>query len=691
MNQYEGLVFLNIIQTNQNSVYLDKVKSLWRKNSSTLGFFPDGAFQEYANKKQILVGLTEDQELFGYLIYRISKMKVGIIHLCIDPKFRGKGLTKKFIDSLKGLTIDYQGIFLRCRRDYSANDVWPKLGFVPIDENIGKSIEGKPLCYWWYDYGHPTLFSEIKDDRKVAVMDANVFFDLTGGSDCNEVNALLSDFIQGEIKLCLTEEIFNEIHRNKEPEKRELARKKVYQFALLKADISEVDRIQTELNSILPPLKKRSDFSDRKQLSHAIAKNASFFVTRDEELLEQTPIIFSNYGIRITRPSTLIIHIDEMLRQAEYQPQRLAGSAIQLQRISSEKIEEIIDVFRETSLERKASFKQQIVSLLSDPKANDTFLIKDKDNKSLALFSMRKLDSVIEIPILRIVNNKLSTTLVRHLLNHIVVQSIKLGFLIVKLTENFLAEDFIKYLPLHGFIRGENFWIKICLSGIYKTDEIIEAIKSLGRLTTENKELISFVREKLMDIDSLGLERILWPLKIYEMALPTYIVPIKSYWAMHLFDEELANRSLFGAEASLALNVENAYYTAKCLRFFRHPARILWYVSEDKNHPDTKSLRACSLVTEVNIGKPKELYRKYQHYGIFEWPQVFDLAKKDINREIMGFQFCNTEQFRNPIDWKLIQRVLAEEGCHSTFQSITKISHDSFLKLYKLGIEERGE
>ncbi|NLE03511.1 MAG: N-acetyltransferase, partial [Crenarchaeota archaeon] len=197
------------------------------------------------------------------------------------------------------------------------------------------------------------------------------------------------------------------------------------------------------------------------------------------------------------------------------------------------------------------------------------------------------------------------------------------------------------------------------------------------------------LEEKLRDTDCFGIEQVLWPLKIIEVDLPTYVVPIKSYWAMHLFDEELANRSLFGADASLALNVENAYYTGKCLKNFKHPARVLWYVSEDKNHPDTKSIRACSLVTEVNTGKPKDLYRKYQRYGIFEWRDVFELAKKDINREIMGFQFCNTEQFKYPIEWKTIQKILVEEGCNSTFQSITKISHDTFIKLYKLGIGKK--
>lgn len=29
---------------------LDEVKKLWRANAATLGFFPEGAFEEYASK-----------------------------------------------------------------------------------------------------------------------------------------------------------------------------------------------------------------------------------------------------------------------------------------------------------------------------------------------------------------------------------------------------------------------------------------------------------------------------------------------------------------------------------------------------------------------------------------------------------------------------------------------------------------
>ncbi len=41
------------------SPHLKKVKYLGRLNSAKLGFFPEGAFDEHASRKQIIVALDE--------------------------------------------------------------------------------------------------------------------------------------------------------------------------------------------------------------------------------------------------------------------------------------------------------------------------------------------------------------------------------------------------------------------------------------------------------------------------------------------------------------------------------------------------------------------------------------------------------------------------------------------------------
>ena len=87
----------------------------------------------------------------GYLLYRIAKSRVMIVHLCVDEKHRGKDISKKLVNKLIDLTKDkYLGIGLNCRRDYEASKVWPKLNFYVGYEKPGRKKEGSTLNFWWH-------------------------------------------------------------------------------------------------------------------------------------------------------------------------------------------------------------------------------------------------------------------------------------------------------------------------------------------------------------------------------------------------------------------------------------------------------------------------------------------------------------------------------------------------------------
>ena len=117
------------------------------------------------------------------------------------------------------------GIGLSCRRDYVANSIWPKLGFIATTDKVGRGKAGNYLTYWWFDHGHPSLRSLIQDraiQQKLAVaIDANVFFSLKGeeSPESLECKALEADWIQESVSLCLTSEIFNEIETESRPHK----------------------------------------------------------------------------------------------------------------------------------------------------------------------------------------------------------------------------------------------------------------------------------------------------------------------------------------------------------------------------------------------------------------------------------------------------------------------------------------
>ena len=120
---------------NQTSPYLGRVKELWRAHSTTLGFFPDGAFNDYAASKHVLVAIEpQTKQCVGYLLYRVSGHRAIIVHLCVDPAWRQHGVAHRLVDALANITHDLYGIGLKCRRDFDATLIWPRLGFIAQQE-----------------------------------------------------------------------------------------------------------------------------------------------------------------------------------------------------------------------------------------------------------------------------------------------------------------------------------------------------------------------------------------------------------------------------------------------------------------------------------------------------------------------------------------------------------------------------
>src|SRR5690554_1605438 len=261
---------------NNQPRYLDAVKELWRLNRRTLGFFPDGAFNGYASSNQIIVAIDSNKNCIGYLLFSVSKIKVTIVHLCVDNIYRNSGVARKLVQYLKENTRQYKGIALKCRRDYGLENFWPRLNFIPLADVIGKSKDGKPLTYWWYDQGHPTLFSIIEEQKyqlKIrTVLDANIFFDLYEAevtATNSESKSLKEEWLQDKLDLCLTEEIYVEINRQDNKKIRDISRSNVHKHTILKCKDDEFTKIMSRLRPFFWEELSSSDESDFRQLARA--------------------------------------------------------------------------------------------------------------------------------------------------------------------------------------------------------------------------------------------------------------------------------------------------------------------------------------------------------------------------------------------------------------------------------------
>lgn len=155
------------------------------------------------------------------------------------------------------------------------------------------------------------------------------------------------------------------------------------------------------------------DESDLGQLSKTVAAGMQFFITRDQFLLGQADKIYEQFGISILRPSDFIIRLDELNREAEYQPARLAGTRSELKPVQSGQEELLTGYFLASSQgESKHWFLTKLRRLLANPTTYRCLIAVDKEQNPLALIAYgRSEPNSLEIPLLRLAKGAVSCAL----------------------------------------------------------------------------------------------------------------------------------------------------------------------------------------------------------------------------------------------------------------------------------------
>ncbi len=695
---------MEIFAIDEMSPYLQEVMELGRANTNKLGFLPRGAFVKYAADNQIFVALDKERKIIGYLLYATSsKEKLAyIVHLCVEQSSRRKGVAKALFEELKTVTKDaFRGIRVRCRRDYEESAVWRKLDFIAVHEIPGRSKHGTTLTVWWFDHGHPTLFSyadqqRIESKLKVAI-DANVFFQLQDplNHSNEESQSLLADWLQENIELCVTNEILNEIDRHPDKSARKQGRAFASTFSRLISTDDKFQKGKKDLRDFFPEQMSISDESDLRQLAWAICAGVQFFITRDSELLDKESHIYDNFGIHIIRPADLVINQDQLMRETEYQPARLAGSRVKIERVHPGQTSFLEDAFRAPQEETKAKLRQKLHLCLADPHTFETDIVKSAGRPLALIVHGRQNQQQLEIPVFRVVRDPLSATLARHLVLHSVLVSSREERVLTKVTDSYLSNDVVDALREMGFVLTCDFWIKANLPVVETVQGAVSRLSSLSIDFPQFRKYFQQIADTLTTAYSvsnvktmLQIERLLWPAKFTDIDIPAFVVPIRPEWAMHLFDPHIASQDLFGGEPSLIFNVENVYYRSNRPKVLAAPARILWYVSRGRGkYQGTMAIRASSYLDEVVIGAPKPLFSQFRRLGVYRREDVFNIAKGRTDQEIMAFRFSNTEVFSNPISRNELQEIWKEEtGGMFHLQTPIAIPKDRFFRIYKLGV-----
>ncbi len=662
---------------------------IWGLNRSTLGLFPRGAFEDCVNQGRLIVAVDQEGRVAGYLTFRVQRRlnAIAIIHLCVRAEQRGTGVSDILADWLKMHARDLQlsSLRLKCRRDYNAEKLWQRLGFVARADVQGRGLDGDELTIWVHSLGHANdLFSQADIDdgagRLRVVIDANVFFDLHGSdaeSD-SESKVLLEPWVGDSIKVYVANELHNEINRCPFPEQRATYHRRAENYPEIPHDATKAAEYERELEVILGNARKReSGNSDRKQLARSAAGEADIFLTRDNELLDASPEIESRLGIQVMKPSDLSGRLDEAERVAAYQPTRLFATTLTRAAVRASEVEAIVARVQLSGLGEKphlldTEIRQHLTKVRSDPQS-ELDLVRDAEGSIAALVARVKMGPGADglVPLLRIPKATLDRTMARHLLLHAIQSNAAEGRPRLVVEDPFVTPLVAEALIELGFTRGDRGWVRHTPRHIGARADLIRVIQNSGG----NIDAIA-------SMTAGEAEAQLWPAKVTGEGISSFIVPIRSGWAAQLFDARLAAGDLFGALARLALNRENVYYRRPKNGQFSLPARILWYVAKDAEEPGTMTIRACSRLLSFEVGPAKILFGRYRRIGVYEWPQILETADGDKMGDIMALRFADTELFATPVEVPVLRGL----GIKSLFPSPTAITEDQFTEVYRRGM-----
>ena len=679
--------------------HFDEIHRIWGLNRGTLGLMPKDAFLECISKKWILVGINEENNTVNsYLQFRYTKrtQTVSIVHLCVDKDARGAKISRKLLDKL---VDEYKhkslGIKLNCRNDYkNAIAFWTDYNFQPKGESPSRGNDPNiKLITWWFNFGKNDLFSLSYSDKIKAVIDVNIIAKLMDGSGgdeaSDEVRQLQTDWLVGEVEFFRASETLSEISRDTNDDRRGRSKKFIEQFLELNIDKPSINELESELRNVIAG-NSDNDRSDRRQLSETILSGFRYFITMDDGILRQNAFFLNNYQIKVIRPSSFILEIDAILNAIDYFPEKLAASSFTINKATSIEKDELTNMFLRNKIgEPKFKLSTILNSLVLDGSSID--VIKENGNVVGVIGIKEEAERVI-VPILRFNQDSLHQTLFMQALQDLVSLASKKNKTCVQLTEHTLNAIEKEVLAKRKFFfNDENGYEKYVVNKIISIEQATKELEKYKNRVPGLEEILAALSNENISGSSFHvtyfLEKAFWPLKIENSKIPCFIIPIKPFFAKQLFDDHAAKQDLFGVNPKLIWNNENVYYRNVQPNVERWPARILWYASEEKNNFRQKSIVCSSYMDDVVKGSAKDLFKKFQNFGIYSLEQhVKPLAKGDSQKEIKVVRFSDSEPFRNPIELRKVKAILKKNGeKDNNFQSPLRISESTFVELYSQG------
>ena len=643
-------------------------------HSQTLGFLPKVALCEYLQRDEVL-GAKIDDRLVGYILFGKNRDYFRLCHLCVTERYQGQGIAKRLVNALKESATTQKAIKLHCRRDFSANQMWPQLGFVPIYEKPGRSAAKHILTLWYLtlapDEQLEIFQAKTSDETLDIVIDAQIFFhfDRSDDNETRPSRALLSDFLIGSLNFFITDELFVEIDRQGDSDRRERSRNRAYGFNRIEHDTQLAGLFEEHLKEILRSRTPR-ERSDIRHLAKTGASDVEFFVTRDQHLLQNADAIADVTGLKVLSPTELIIQFHELSEKHSYMPARVSGLSLQWRRLASGELPSFPFSSFLYQGERKGKFRERMGYFLASPTHYECELLWSGNEVCAVRILENSADRTLTVHLSRVARSNDRLLFERFLVADTICKAVNENFDMVKFEATAVTTRLVTDLLETGFTKCNDSFVRFCFPRCFDRQEALGTISVLSPESSSD----------FQNMSDLEIERHCSPLNLVANQ-GHFLIPIRPGYAISLFDRHQSANDLFGGKKSVLLRWDNVYYRRKTHhKILSPPARILWYVSGNVGE-----IVAVSHLDAVEIDIPKALFRKFKKIGILKWKDLWDMCGGDPSSEIMALRFSHTFLLRAPISLKNLRDVFKKDEVGLTLRSPSIVPTKTFQRLFELG------
>ena len=665
---------------------LAQAVTLGNLNKRTLGFLPHKAYEQ-ASVAGTLLTVVDHGRVLAYALYSLPRQVVRLTHLCVSRDARGQGLARLLVTTISERHGDRFGITLKCRNDYAANNMWSHLGFVKQGEIPGRSRQRHPLSIWWRDHGHPTLFSAAESLGLVRVMlDLNVFADLESSyqrTEQRESSALAGDWLADQVDLVVSSELAAEISRHPDPAERDRQLRAARRYLTVRTENQALDAAAMQITDLV--LKdsgkdlstEPGDVSDVRHLAAAWLSGTTVIATRDEAFINWSATVADTTGVRVMRPSDVVIQLDELARAQEYRPAQLEYTQYALTAVRSRPEADVLPFMHDSKGERKAAYLAMVRGLLAEGPRWNRLILRDPHGEPVAFLVTGIDDEQLTVPIFRVRFHRLEETVTRQLLFHLRKQACAAGKNVIRITDPALADTATRAIREEGLIRDQGSWVGFTIQGC---GNAVAVDAQLSRAASAAGLQVPPLRAGLSAAIAADLERTLWPAKITDSGLPSFLIPVRPEWSAELFG---VPETLIPRSSTLGISREHVYYRSPRPRIVTAPARLLWYASGAGRDSGVAAVIACSRLEEVIDARPSELHQRFRHLGVWQQDQVADVAQ---DGKALALRFADTEILPRRVPLRRLRK-LASQYCQPlSLQSVRKISPHFFTAVYQEGL-----